>query len=305
MWKKIFLYCIGVGIVATASAEESKTKESKADVNQTTKQTTKNEINANQTADKTKEVKYALLAPESHDIIGYLIERVQKYAESQPSVNAQNIYDYIKSLRLEMKTKKEINACNFMMSYFRLQSNDQSGNVIRKKLADLSEAMLWLERKKNNRLSANYLTDFRIVSFLVSDEVFPHLTANNMKLVLNEVKKYKDEASQRAALNALTAEGGTLLPQILNEKQINDAQLVYEHFQNIINQVGAAITKDTDVEGEVIRLQNQLNTLKRDEFDVDGKKYKYTRNMRKQLEYSISNKIAALILYRNNDNVGK
>ena len=147
----------------------------------------------NQTADKTKEVKYALLAPESHDIIGYLIERVQKYAESQPSVNAQNIYDYIKSLRLEMKTKQEINACNFMMSYFRLQSNDQSGNVIRKKLADLSEAMLWLERKKNNRLSANYLTDFRIVSFLVSDEVFPHLTANNMKLVLNEVKKYKDK----------------------------------------------------------------------------------------------------------------
>ena len=126
-----------------------------------------------------------------------------------------------------------------------------------------------------------------------------------MKLVLNEVKKYKDEASQRVALNALTAEGGTLLPQILNEKQINDAHLVYEHFQNIINQVGAAITKDTDVDGEIIRLQNQLNTLKRDEFDIAGKKYKYTRNMRKQLEYSISNKIAALVLYRNNDNVGK
>lgn len=238
-----------------------------------------------------------LTAPTTDDIIGNLLLSIRDYARSMPSINAQNLYDHIKIVRFEAKKKQEINACNMLMSYFRLQSNDQSGDVIREKLKNISEALIWLERKKAGRLSVNRLNDFRIVQYLLTSEVFPHLTLNKMKIVLKVADKFRSDGNQAALVEILVGHGINVNGEL--DAHLNYGREVYNSTMDIANLIDVASVPAEQINTKIIELENRLTNLKKCTYHAGNLESRYTQMQRKHIAYVISSKIAALILRKN------
>lgn len=287
MSKRFFGGCIAMGLLGGAV------------INTSIAETSEGKVSVQPVLEEVAAPVYSIIAPAATDIIGHLLEDIQKYAKSAPSINAQNLYDYIKTLRFEAKTKQEINACNTLMSYFRVQSNSQSGDTIRKKLSDLSEAMVWLERKKAGRPTSDNITDFRIVQYLLGGEVFPHLTLNKMKVVLDAAQAYKDKAAQAAFMDNLVNQHGTVDLHVLDGHLLEENHQIYDHFQALSVPIQVSHLDTDQLDAEIINQQNQLNQLKRGTYKLNGKEHTYTKTMQKHLVYIISNRLAALILRKN------
>lgn len=240
---------------------------------------------------------FKLTVPTVDDAIGNLLLEFRDYAKSMPSINAQNMYDHIKVVRFSAKGKREINACNTLMSYFRLQSNDQSGDVIRKKLKNLSEALVWFERKKAGRLTADRLTDFRIVQYLLNPEVFPHLTLNKMKIVLDIADKFKAEGNQEALIGILVGHGVSVSGEL--DTHLNYGRDVYRNTRSIENIMDVSTIPADQIDNKIIELENRLSNLKKCTYRAGEVEARYSQMQRKHMTYIITSKIAALILRKN------
>lgn len=273
MWKKVILCCGAVGIFEnTMPVMASHLEPVSAPV-------------------------FKLTVPTVDDAIGSLLLDLHDHAKSMPSINAQNMYDYIKVVRFSAKGKQEINACNTLMSYFRVQSNDQSGEVIRKKLKNLSEALVWLERKKAGRLTADRLTDFRIVQYLLSPEVFPHLTLNKMKIVLDIADKFKSEGNQEALIGILVGHGVSVYGEL--DAHLNYGRDVYSNTRSIENIIDVATIPADQIDDKIVELENRLSNLKKCTYRAGDVEARYSQMQRKHMTYITTSKIAALILRKN------
>lgn len=251
---------------------------------------------------------FNLTAPTTTDAIGHLLLNLRNYAKSMPSINAQDLYDHIKTVRLDAKTKQEINAYNTLLSYFRLQSNDQSGDVIREKLKNMSEALIWLERKKAGRLSVDRLTDFHMVQYLLNSEVFPHLTLNKMKIVLDIASKFKTEGNQEALLGILVNHGINVTGEL--DARLSYGHDVYSSTKSIDELIDVSTIPANQIDSKIIELENRLSNLKKCTYHAGEIESRYSQMQRKHITYVITSKIAALMLRKNsmetdNDYQGK
>lgn len=242
---------------------------------------------------------YSLIAPPITDVISHSLAGVQKYAKSMPSINAQNLYDHVKALRFEAGSKQEVDMYNTIMSYFRIQSNSQSGDTIRKKLAELSEALLWLENKVAGRLTGDNLTDFHMVQYLIGNDVFAHLPVDKMKVVLDAAKQYKDQADQAIFMDKLANQHGGVDLHVLDSHLLDEDHQIYDHIQALSVSAEVSQLSEDQLDAEIIDQQNQLNQLSKGTYTLNGKQYPYTRTMRKHLKGIIETRLAALFSRRN------
>lgn len=242
---------------------------------------------------------YSLIAPPIADVISHSLAGVRKYAESMPSISAQNLYDHVKALRFEAGSKEEVDMYNTIMSYFRIQSNSQSGDTVRKKLAELSEALLWLENKAAGRLTGDNLTDFHMVQYLIGNDVFAHLPVNKMKMVLDAAKQYKDQADQAIFMDKLANQHGGVDLHVLDAHLLDEDHQIYDHIQALSVSAEVSQLSADQLDAEIIDQQNQLNQLSKGTYTLNGKQYPYTRTMRKHLKEIIETRLAALFSRRN------
>lgn len=296
MLLKLFSCCLTLGLVSNAFAGVEATSSEISNL-----------VNSTKVAETPKAPKeFFMTSLESTAAADYLFEKITKYASADPSINAQQLYDYIKKLRFEETPSKEsIKLCNFIMSYFRAQSNQQSGEAIRSKLRKLIESAKWFLAIKNKKVQSNYLNNFQTISFLLNIEVFPHLTEKERKLVLRLAKEYQNALQQHHQFQSLDATQVLLAPEFEFSDLVNTAIAIEGEFDEMklsiasYSMVNENLTEE-QLSQKIMELNEIMRNLKKKVHRVKGVEYGYSKTEIKALEWQIANLINQLMQKKNN-----
>ena len=241
--------------------------------------------------------------PPSPAVVKKNIEDLKKGISVLENIKAQKVYDHLAAQKKEITDKNLLEIYQVALSFLKTQSNDLSGDVLRKKLDSLLNSLNWLYSDHTNEKFSDRVT---YLSRLLKNDFFIHLNHQKMSECLDMANHLKDIVEYSNLNNDTTPEDGPdyFNPDFFLKNEITIAQRIYSQIIQLedISKGFAKNVNNLTVDQLISNIKsanNFINKLKSTSILVQDKRVKIPRNTRKHLKLLTTASIEKLVERKN------